>query len=443
MGVVFAAVHRATGADVAIKLVRPSTDRARIALENEILAMAGLNHPSLLYLYDFGIAADGATHWLVVERASGGSLEDWRPSSWEELAPVLEAICAGLAHAHARGMVHRDLKPANLLRATARDHRPGLKIADFGLAVVREGEEGVRRGGTPLYMPPEQIHARHGPVGPWSDLYALAAAVWELACGAPPFVGEVNEVLRQQVEATLPSFQPRFPVPPAVEPTLTAMLAKVPGARPRSVHEVWAALVPHRTVGLAEQGVGARLPGIGAGLVSLRQWRVVGRHEERRVLLAALDEVRTSNQPGVVLLTGPAGVGRSRLADWLAQTAAENGLAQVAYRPGNVGRTRALAEHGPLVVVLGELDDDGEQMLASLAFSRRPVLGLACGSLADWPELPLVPGFRELPLGAMEPAAFRDLLQTELGLAGPLALRIPPGSTSPPSPTSSPPWPRS
>jgi serine/threonine protein kinase len=83
---------------------------------------------------------------MALERASGGSLLGWAPRAWDEVVDLLDPLLAGLAHAHAHGVLHRDLKPANLLIATASDPRPGLKIADFGLTSVRGVGTVFRRG---------------------------------------------------------------------------------------------------------------------------------------------------------------------------------------------------------------------------------------------------------------------------------------------------------
>lgn len=436
MGVVYAATHLATGIEVAIKTVRPGGAEARAALQTEILAMARLNHPNLLYLYDHGTshAEDEPLVWLAVELASGGSLEAWEPTSWASVEPVLDAVLSGLAHAHARGVAHRDLKPANLLRATHRDHRPGLKIADFGFTAVRDLDAEIVYGGTPRYLPPEQADTQAGDPGPWSDLYALGAVLWHWVCGTPLYRGRsVKRIVRQHLRSPLPAFAPRFDVPATLQPLLRHMLAKAPGARPRSVAEVRRALgTGHRSTGWALEAAAsgsasARLPGIGVGLLPLRDWRMVGRDRARRQLVEALEAVCAEGRPAVRLICGPAGVGKTRLMRWLAETAAEAGLASVLWAPEDIGTALATAMRGPVIVCFDDLDAEAEQSAASLAFARAPILTLATTRTPEaWPDLALVQSFGAVALGPMEPAAFRQLLHSEVGLSGPSTLRLGP-----------------
>src|SRR5690606_15752040 len=102
---------------------------------------------------------------------------------------VLLSILDALAHAHARGVVHRDIKPGNILLGGHDDLRPGVKLADFGLARGSEdfGEE-RSVAGTPVYMAPEQFRGAWRSFGPWTDLYSLGIVAWELVCGKPPYV---------------------------------------------------------------------------------------------------------------------------------------------------------------------------------------------------------------------------------------------------------------
>jgi tetratricopeptide (TPR) repeat protein len=433
MAVVYAATHIDTGFEVALKVVRPSGAKARVALENEILAMARLNHPALLTLYDYGIigTSEASVFWLAVEKASGGSLETWQPQSWKSVTQVLDSILCGLAHAHARGMVHRDLKPANLLIATQRDHRPGYKIGDFGLTTLRDVDSVIRRGGTPLYMPPEQANPALGAVGPQSDLYALAAMIWEFVCGQPPFDGDVRGLIRQHATASLPPFVPRFPVPYGLEELLRQMLAKVPRDRPASVADVRGVLAPktrsltHAFQLAASGSASARLPGIGADLLALRDWRHVGRDAEKAKLLEVLSNVCLTSQPAVLLFTGPAGVGKTRLMRWLAETAAEAGITRVVWQPTDVGHVLETASKGPTIVCFDALTVEREALLTSLAFAGKPILTIATApSLAPWPDVSKLPGYHHLLLGPMDPAEFRDLLHAELGLSGPVTVRM-------------------
>jgi tetratricopeptide (TPR) repeat protein len=423
-GAVYAASHDATGAPVALKVVTAETERVRDGLHHEVLAMARLNHPNLLFLLDAGVVegAGGAppTVWMALERASGGSLLGWAPSGWDAVVDVLDPLLAGLAHAHARGVLHRDLKPANLLIATASDPRPGLKIADFGLTSVRGVGTVFRRGGTPNYMPPEQTATDRGEPGPWSDVYALGAMVWLWVTGAPPFEGTPAQVMRAHQSAPVPTLRSTFSVPPALAPMLARMLAKAPGARP-SVAEIREGLCRRAPSVAAAFGradaASAKVPGLGAELLPLRDWRLMGRREERARLLGALEAVVRDRRPAVVLLCGEEGFGATRLMRWVAETADESGVARLVWAPTEAGAVLAQAAHGPVVACFDDLDAASEALMTSLAFAPWPVLVVAtCRALQDWPDLDLLPRFERLLVGPMDPSSFRDFLSDELGL---------------------------
>jgi tetratricopeptide (TPR) repeat protein len=105
---------------------------------------------------------------------------------------VLLSLLDALAHAHARGVVHRDLKAGNVLVATDADARPGLKLADFGIAHAfadfqHRHDQSESAAGTLNYMSQEQLAGAWRDYGPWTDLFALAALAWRLLTGKPPF----------------------------------------------------------------------------------------------------------------------------------------------------------------------------------------------------------------------------------------------------------------
>jgi len=212
MGVVYRARHRRSGAPVAIKVLRAQGGQDPVAaLQHEVRAQAMLRHPSVLHVLDQGATPAGGPveeglPWFAAEFASGGGLSKRTVRSWADVRAIALDVLDALAHAHARGVLHRDLKPANLLMCTDRDARPGLKVADWGLAwlVARTGAHGDY-GGTPGYMAPEQKGA--GPQGPWTDIYGVGCVVWSLLCGTTPPGG----VSRDLVAA----FQPRVPIPDA------------------------------------------------------------------------------------------------------------------------------------------------------------------------------------------------------------------------------------
>jgi len=433
---VFEGRHDITGRDVAMKMVPLHTPRTKQALDSEVLAMARLNHPHVLVLHDAGTVEDASGQevaWLAMERASGGTYEGWRPASWSEVLPVFEAVTAGLAHAHARGVVHRDLKPANLLRAIEGDERPGPKLADFGLTVVRDHEAAHARGGTPRYMPPEQVQTDRGRVGPWSDLYALGSTLWEWVTGAPPFSGPPAMVMHRQLHSEPPPFRPRFPVPEGLEAMLRQMLAKRPGDRPLSVGALRRALSQER--GTAHERLSSipsnssslRSPGLGLALMPLRSPHTVGRRVEGALLTTALQQVLDTGRPEVRLLQGVPGVGRRHVLRWLAESAAEAGLVEVVWNPSDLAEVRALATACPVVIAFETLDAAVEELLASVVFMGLPLLALApCERRADWPDLLEIAHVDAIDVDPLPDHAIRQLLHVELGVTEDLALRMAP-----------------
>ena len=203
MGVVLAGTHRATGVPVAVKLLtraHAESARRREALLDEVRAMARLDHPGIVTVFDAGTVSDDEARvggdllttgsaWLAMERIGGTSLAHERGKlDWKRLEETLRGLLGALAHAHARGVIHRDLKPSNVLR----DRESGRALLmDFGLAHALG--EADRRDiattieGTPHYMAPEQVEGRWRDFGPWTDLYALGCLTWSLVTGGPPF----------------------------------------------------------------------------------------------------------------------------------------------------------------------------------------------------------------------------------------------------------------
>jgi eukaryotic-like serine/threonine-protein kinase len=170
MGIVLSAYDPHLDRKVAIKLLRGDifrgddrTGRGRDVLVGEAQAMARLNHPNVVTVYEVGLLDDGA--YVAMEQVEGRTLRAWlseSPRSWQEIVDMLAQAGRGLAAAHRSGIAHRDFKPDNVL--VGADGRP--RISDFGLAM---GTSGVV--GTPAYMSPEQ--AAGGDGGAAGDQYGV------------------------------------------------------------------------------------------------------------------------------------------------------------------------------------------------------------------------------------------------------------------------------
>ncbi|HET9672352.1 MAG TPA: protein kinase, partial [Actinomycetota bacterium] len=192
MGEVFRAHDAVLAREVAIKILHRSlagdpafVDRFR----REARAAAGLAHPNIVAVYDWG-AVDGI-YYMVMEYVRGPSVRHLL-NERDRLEPaqaveVLRQTLLALGHAHHEGFVHRDMKPENLLVT-----KDGVvKVADFGLARAYADGRVTQAGavtGTVQYLAPEQI--RGEPADPRSDLYSLGIVAYELLTGKLPFTGE-------------------------------------------------------------------------------------------------------------------------------------------------------------------------------------------------------------------------------------------------------------
>ncbi|MBA3363848.1 MAG: serine/threonine protein kinase, partial [Actinobacteria bacterium] len=191
MGEVFRAHDAVLAREVAIKVLHRSlagdpafVDRFR----REARAAAGLAHPNIVNVYDWG-AVDGV-YYMVMEYVRGPSvrhlLNEQGRMEPAQAAEILRQTLLALGHAHHEGFVHRDMKPENLLVT----QEGAVKVADFGLARAYADGRVTQAGavtGTVQYLAPEQI--RGEPADPRSDLYSLGIVAYELLTGKLPFTG--------------------------------------------------------------------------------------------------------------------------------------------------------------------------------------------------------------------------------------------------------------
>ena len=271
MGEVWRGVHRAQQIPVAVKVMTSAqalVTEYRMAFRNEVQAVARLNHPGIVMVFDLGDvpeaaekASDGrivaGSPYLVMELATQGSLEEVAfPLPWHKTKVILLSLLDALAHAHARGVIHRDLKPGNVLLGSEADTRPGIKLTDFGIAHALEAQ--TRTGGmaatmssneevmgSPYYMSPEQFHGHWRDYGPWTDLYALGCMAFELVTGHPPF--DANTFLQMgmlHMTAAAPPLCSPEPLPQGAEEWILRLLEKDPARRfQRAADAAWQLMI--------------------------------------------------------------------------------------------------------------------------------------------------------------------------------------------------------
>jgi tRNA A-37 threonylcarbamoyl transferase component Bud32/tetratricopeptide (TPR) repeat protein len=230
MGVVFKARQKSLNRFVAVKMIRAGevSDRERRKrFENEALAVARLQHPNIIQIYEVG-EVDGRP-FLALEFVEGQSLAehlDGTPLPARQAASVVETIARAIHYAHEKQIIHRDLKPSNVLVGGTLDGGD-LKVTDFGLAKhldLLTDTQTIATIGTPSYMAPEQVEAKLGAPDRRTDVYGLGAILYELLTGRPPFRAESPLQTLKQVAGAEPA-RPRL-LNPAVSRDLETVCLK-------------------------------------------------------------------------------------------------------------------------------------------------------------------------------------------------------------------------
>ena len=257
MGEVYRARDTRLGRDVAIKVLpaKLASDPDRLRrFEQEARAVAALNHPNILAVYDVG-AHEGAPY-LVTELLDGETLRDRLKSGGLTVRKVVETaiqIAQGLAAAHEKGIIHRDLKPANIF-VTKDGH---AKILDFGIAklaapkgrvelegapTVVEATEAGTTLGTVGYMSPEQLRGQ--PVDHRTDIFSFGCVLYEMLSGKRAFAGETaaDTITAVLSKDPAPLSGPSIEITPGLEGLVRRSLEKRPGDRFSSAHDLALAL---------------------------------------------------------------------------------------------------------------------------------------------------------------------------------------------------------
>ena len=233
---IFLATDLELGRQVAVKILEQTKDKdLLVRFRNEARAVAVLDHPNILQIYDFNVSR--GTPYIVMPYIRGGTLASQMKQeqlTLDEIGFYLSQIGSALDYAHQHGVIHRDVKPSNLLI------RPDgqLLLMDFGLAKLIGSTASLATStllGTVAYMSPEQFQ---GLVSPASDIYMLGIILYQALTGKLPYQGNTDEVLVGHVYAnpkslvgqiTIRSVHPA--VVQALDQVVMKVLAKLPTDR--------------------------------------------------------------------------------------------------------------------------------------------------------------------------------------------------------------------
>ncbi len=244
-GTVWRAQDSKLGRDVAVKAI--PLDLAGERAEREIRAAARLSHPGVVTLHEAG--ADETHTYMVSEFVRGmtlGQIYAEGRCSDRDVVRIGAALAAALDHAHSQGVIHRDVKPGNILVPDAPRSEAGIvKLADFGIAQLAGESSLTRTGdvvGTLAYMSPEQASGE--PLGPETDLWALAVVIFEGLSGKNPVRGRTAaETARNLSSGEIPLLADERPdLPEALTDAIDCALEPDPDDR-GSLAELGGALI--------------------------------------------------------------------------------------------------------------------------------------------------------------------------------------------------------
>ncbi len=456
MGEVWRSHDELTQDTVAIKVLRPSitgTVAAELRFQREIETMARLDHPRVVPIIDAG--ADPVVGlFFVMALETGDPLHEvtgqW--TSWREAAPVVDQILDTLAYAHARGVIHRDIKPDNILV----DSSGETVLLDFGVARLkdhaRSGTSAFDMLGTVDYAAPEQATGNRRRIGPWTDLYCFGIVLFEIVCGRLPFwAPSPVQSLMARLDHSCPRLEPRpgFETPVGLFEVLDRLLQPDPFARfvnAVEARDAFAAVAQnaYEVITPPLQGIDpfaaepqrsdAMTDDEAFQLIEVRQQRYaqstdismvsrpleaplrpshfVGRDQLVLQLSRGLERWTRSPQPGVLVLSGARGTGKSRLADELVTPFLASGQIdghRHRWRSGPSMREVALSVAGAIglddeaarghvnwwLQGHGLRDPDARQRLVAWAMDERPLAsgaGLATKRFADFMQATSRPG---------------------------------------------------
>jgi eukaryotic-like serine/threonine-protein kinase len=257
MGVVYRATRLIDHREVAIKVLKtngPIRPKQRDRFQREALILSKLRHPNIVRSRESGLHENRL--YLVMDWIHGNDaaslVSERGPLPIRKAVRIASQLLAALAVAHEAGFVHRDVKPANIM-LDSRKQRRRAKLADFGLARAYERSRlaGITMtgeiGGTPAFMPPEQV-SHYRDVGPAADQYSAAATLYTLLTGQPVYDLPANlgdQLVVIVTQAPIPIRARRSEIPEALAAIVMKALSHKPNDRYENVTAFQNALRPY------------------------------------------------------------------------------------------------------------------------------------------------------------------------------------------------------